>query len=585
VSVRGRGGAAARAALFAGSFALLCAGCSGEPERPLAESCVLITLDTTRRDALGLYGAPAEITPELDRFAAECAVFDQARSVAPLTLPAHASMLTGLYPPRHTVRDNSLTPVPGAAVTLAERAQDAGFSTGAVVAAAVLSRIFGLDQGFESYDEPSREGKGHSFAERDAAEVSAKALAWLAERPSGERFFLWAHYFDPHLPNEPGEPYLSRAGGDPYLGSVARMDAGIGALLAGLRARPDYDEILVIVIGDHGEGLGEHGEDTHSAFVYDSTLRVPLFVRFPAAAGLAGRRSDAPVSVADVYPTAVHALGLGAAGDIDGRSLWSAPAPARQVYFESYYGHIYHGWSTLAGATDGARKYVHASAPELYDLRADPGEMHNLAERRDLAPERSALATLVRGPSLAPAEQGVDPTLLAEIEKLGYVAGGGGVARADPLAPDVARPSPHARADVLVRIVRSWNLSTRGLYAEACRELEAVVELDPRNHGAWSRLGRLWLEQGQYAVAAQALERFAALGIDWPAEQLSLGLCYRRLGREEDALQALERGLALDPKNLRGLEELFGALQALGRDEEAAQAFGRLEAARATSGE
>ncbi len=578
----------ARGALLGAALAVLAglsAGCTGKG--PDAQSCVLITLDTTRRDALGAFGGLPGVTPYLDAFAAECEAFDGARSVAPLTLPSHASMLTGLYPPRHTVRDNSLTPVPAAASTLAERARERGLKTGAVVAAAVLSKVYGLDQGFDSYDEPPR--KGHTFAERTAEEVSERAVSWLGQRAPGERFFLWAHFFDAHRPYEPGERYLAQAGGDPYRGCVARMDAGVGALLDALRARTDWDDLLVIVVADHGEGLGEHGEQSHSAFVYDTTIRAPLLVRFPKSVGAAGgaaragERSADPVSVADVFPTAVDLLGLGAPGDVDGLSLRDPPPPGRGVYFESCYGRIYHGWSTLAGWADAAGKYVHASAPELYDTAADPGEAHNLFGQRDAGPYVEALRKLALRPALAPSGEGVERSMLGAIEDLGYAGGGEAGALPDLLAVDPARPSPHARAAELAHIVQAWNLSSRGQLKEACAELELVVRSDPENHGAWSRLGRLRLEQGQIAEAAQAFERFAALGVPWAEDYLSLGFCYRRLERKEDAVTYLERGLALDPENERGLEELFGALQELGRGAEAAQVFARLEALRARS--
>ena len=560
--------------LLTAATALL-GGCAND--EPTAKNLVLITLDTTRRDALTCLGGPEGITPNLDALAAESTLYLDAYTVAPLTLPSHTSMLTGLYPLRHTVRDNSLTPVPAGAVTLAEKAGDKGMATGAVVAAAVLSEIYGLDQGFDDYDEPARQG--HGFAPRPAEEVTERAASWLAGRNTDERYFLWAHYFDPHKPYSPGPEFLARAGGNAYLGSVARMDAGVGELLDLLRARDDWEDTLVIVVADHGEGLGEHGEDTHSAFVYDTTIRVPMLIRFP---GGAGSRSEAMVSVADVFPTAVDLLGLGTAGDIDGVSLRSAPADDRGVYFESYYGHIYHQWSPAAGWADRHAKYIHSSEPELYRTDADPGESANLlnASDVDVGGYIEAMRELAGRPALEVAEGTIDRSMIAALQDLGYAGAGGLDELPGPLDLASELPSPHARAEELGWIVASWNLASRDQLDEAVRVLERVVRSNPKDHGSWSRLGRLLMRRGDHAGAAEAFEHFAAIGPPWPEDYLSLGLCYRILERDEDAITWLRQGLALDPKNIQALEVLFDLFQELKRDEEAMEVYEQLEAAR-----
>jgi hypothetical protein len=417
--------------------------------------------------------------------------------------------------------------------------------------------------------------------------VTALARAWLDGVTTGERFFLWAHYFDPHKPLDAGPELVERVGGDPYLACVARMDRGVGHLLDALRVRADWDDVLVIVVADHGEANGDHGEGTHSVFVYDSTIRVPMMVRFPggvpppgaAGEGRAERTADAAVSVADVFPTAVDLLGLGSPGDVDGRSLRAPLDRDRGVYFESYYGRIYYGWSPLVGWAEGATKYVHSSAPELYDVAADPGETRNLAAERDVAPYLARLAALARRPTLEPAGETIDRAMLAELEKMGYAGAGGAGELPGPLELDPDRPSPHGRPAELAAIVQSWG-SDEARRDRSIELLRGVVARDPQNHGCWARLGRLLLERGDHAAAAEALERVVALDVPWPEDRFRLAECYLALGREADAAAALESGLALDPDDEPALRKLFELYQALGRPEDAARTFARLEAVR-----
>lgn len=259
---------------------LLASGCSGGG----AHSVLLITLDTTRADALGAYGRLPSVTPHLDRLAAEGVVYEHAYTVAPLTLPAHASMLTGLYPPRHGVRDNGVAGLAQSAVTLAERARAAGFQTAAFLGAVVLDQGFGLEQGFERYDTPARSfygGPSMGYAERPAAEVAGLVASWLAERDKDRPFLLWAHLWDAHAPYEPPEALRQRAGGDAYLGEVAACDVAVGRLCAALAAEGLEDSTLIVVVGDHGESFSEHDEISHGPYVWNTTLQVPLLLRLP----------------------------------------------------------------------------------------------------------------------------------------------------------------------------------------------------------------------------------------------------------------------------------------------------------------
>ncbi|MCZ6596297.1 MAG: sulfatase-like hydrolase/transferase [Planctomycetota bacterium] len=560
---------------------LLFAGCGGSD--PPRMNAVLITLDTTRYDALGCLGGRPGITPSLDNLAAESVVYEAARTVAPLTLPAHASMLTGLYPPRHTVRDNALTPLPEAADTIAERARAGGYQTGAVIATRVLGDVYGLSQGFDDYDAPGNEDveRTRQFAERNAADVTASALAWLGERDRERPFLLWVHYFDPHRPFARDGPYLERAGGNPYLADVVMMDDGIGDLLDGLRADHDFENTLVIVVGDHGEGLGDHGEATHSAFVYDSTLRVPLMVRHPDG-HRAGERSQEIVSVADVFPTLIEALGLGGPGDVDGTSLYRRTVdPERGVYFESFYGHIYYHWSPMAGWVDAKGKYVHSSEPELYDPRSDPRESIDLAKERAAEVERyrRALARLGARTSLEPAGVKVDSAMIAELQKLGY-SGGGWVGDLPGLLDESDQPAPHARAAELDLLFRAWNATARDDVEAAVDAFRQVLLFNPENHEALSMLGLHLLDAGRPEEALEPLERFGQIGPTWTRTWQGLARALDAVGRTDEALTWFDRALWIEPEDEVMLEKVIEILRREGRTAEAIPYLRRLLEAR-----
>ncbi len=558
--------------------ALLVSACGGGETGP--RSAVLITMDTTRRDAITCFGGPPGVTPFLDALAEESVLYLEARTVAPITLPSHASMLTGLYPPRHTVRDNSLTPLPQAATTLAELARERGLRTGAVIAALVLTRAFGLDQGFEEYTEPARQSVpgGQPFGVRSADQVTDAALEWLGRRDPDQPYLLWVHYFDPHKPYYPGQAFKDQVGGDPYLASVARMDASIGRLLEALRAEPDFDETLVVVVADHGEGLGEHDEDTHAAFVYDTTIRVPFLIRYPDGYGAGERRTES-VSVTDVYPTLVEALALGNPGDVDGQSLYRRTvAPDRGVYFESYYGLLYYQWSPLAGWADADGKYVHSSAPEFYATDSDPHETANLIAERagDVERYRAELRRLAQRDALDPADSIADRSIVEDLQALGYAGLGGAGDLPDPLdAGDGA--SPHARPDELRMLVASWNHATRGEHDAAVRLLELVVAESPRNHDALARLGKYLLILERYEEGIAALERFVKVGPPWPEPYRNLGLAYEKVGNDDKAIEWLLRALEVDPDDKQALPVAIALLEAAGRSEDAAPLLKRWE--------
>jgi arylsulfatase A-like enzyme len=420
-----------RVGLIVGTVAAAC-GLAGGPARPVRPAnLIVVTLDTTRADRLPAYGFAGVKTPATDRLASEGVVFDNAETVAPLTLTAHASLFTGLYPPHHGVRDNVAAPLSAAHVTLAEILRAHGFRTAAFVGSIVLAQDRGLARGFDVYGDGARTG-APAPRRRSADDVIDEALDWIRRLDHGP-FFLWIHLYDAHAPQTlPVE--FRRAYGDSYEGAIAYMDAQIGRLLDVLEQRRLFATSAVVIAGDHGESLGEHGEREHGIFLYEGATHVPLVVCAP---GVIPGRAATVTSLADVLPTVLDVFGIAAPGVLDGRSLAPVfrgmPLPERAVYAESMYAKRF-GWTPLRMMRDADFKYIAAPRPELYDLRADP------FEQRDISSERPRLAAALRA-RLAAIEIGaatedtaaasIDEETVRRIAALGYVSGGPSPAAGD----------------------------------------------------------------------------------------------------------------------------------------------------------
>ena len=416
----------------AGLLLVLCAmSCRSEP-RPAG--VLLITLDTTRADHLGCYGYAAAATPTLDALAKEGVRFADAMTAVPTTLPSHSTMFTGVYPPRHGVRYNGMFRLGDENVTIAERLRDAGFATGAVPAAFPVYVKSGLAQGFDTYrdmfTEPGWEKLAPS-AERSAADVVRLGLETIHAAKT-KPYFVWLHFYEPHYPYNPPFPYSSRFRDHPYDGEIAYVDEQIGKLFDALKKDGSWDRTVVVVAGDHGEGLYEHGERMHSELAYQSTLRVPLLIKAPA--GAAGTVVHEAVTLADVAPTVLDLAGLPVPPGLDGISLRNAlrsgKAPLRPLYFETLAGSLAFGWSPIEGVRRGKWKLIRAKDPELYDLEADPEEKNDLNALD--APTAADLGALLDksletwAASSAPStktEAPIDPDSLSRLASLGYVGG------------------------------------------------------------------------------------------------------------------------------------------------------------------
>ena len=551
------------------------AACSGEtiPEEP-GPSALLITLDTTRADLLSCYSGPRGLTPHLSAFAKEGVLYESAHTTVPVTMPAHSSMLTGLYPMRHSVRTNDAQTLPREIDTLAERAQAAGIKTGAVIAAIVLHDRYGLAQGFDDYDQPefTVDAQGRAYDQRPAGPVIDVALAWLDARDRSEAFFLWVHLFDPHAPYQAPPEFARRpvVRGNPYLGELAYLDHELGRLFDHLRADGTLDDTFVAIVGDHGESLGQHGEAGHGVLCYQPTLQVPLIVRYPDG-HRAGERSEEMVSVVDIYPTLLESLELNVPSGIDGISLYRRTvAPERGIYFESYDGYLGFGFSPLAGWMDARGKYLHSSAPEFFDLGRDPREETNVvAERGEVIAEyRTRIEELLARPSYTSDDAGTSEEELEALRKLGYTFIGSSLDLPHPFDPS-PRLSAAQGMDLHRDTVEGLSLFHQGQPEKAEELLARVVERLPHSPAALLFLGMSRMRLQKHAEAIPVFRRLAGERPDMSPAHHNLGLCLRKTGASEEAGAAFEEAIRIDPGNAEYYPPLVDLLRELGREEDA----------------
>jgi arylsulfatase A-like enzyme/Tfp pilus assembly protein PilF len=545
--------------------------------QPAASSLnvVVVTLDTTRADRLGCYGFKGIETPNLDALARDGVVFENETATVPLTLPSHSSIFTGLVPPHHGVRDNGGFVLAESKTTLAERLKAAGYTTGAFVAAWVLEGRWGLNQGFDHYGDQFELSKYKVLSlgtvQKPGDEVMDEALAWL-EGVKTKKFFTWVHLYDPHTPYEPPEPFKSRYPGQPYLGEIAYADKVVGRLVDWLRENDILGKTLIVVTGDHGESLGEHGEAAHSYFIYDSTTRVPLIVRTPW--GLQGR-VKAQTSAVDIFPTILDLVGLPAEPGIDGKSaarlLFDPGAPeARVAYSETYFPRYHFGWQHLRSLRDGAWQFVEAPTPELYDLEHDPAELNNIYKansRRGEAMRQQLQALAGGGVQKAPEKQKLDPDTLQRLAALGYV---GNVVDVDP---DALLPDPKDKLPIfqLMNAAKADGQDDRT--EEAVAKMRQAIALDPGIVDAHLTLGTWLAKLNRPDEAIAEYRRVLELKPDNDLAMLNLAYVYRGRGQNEAALEGYRAVLRLDPKNTQARYHLATLYLDLGRRADAEAEF------------
>jgi len=578
--LRSKGAAvAAAAAVAVGAGAWAWSARSGSApafDRRADQNVLLVTIDTLRADALGSYGGLAR-TPNLDALAARGTRFDFAHAHAVLTRPSHASILTGLYPYEHGVRDHSGYRMKPGTPTVATMLKRIGFATGAFVGGVPLERRFGLDEGFDVYDDRfGRSGNASDFtmAERPAGEVVEVALNWIGAQQG--RWFAWVHVFDPHAPYLPPPPFDTEYAGRAYYGEVAYVDSALGPLFkaAGSAARPT----VVAVTADHGEGLGDHGELTHGLLAYETTLRVPLIIcRLAPGADTTrdvARVSHFPARHVDIVPTLLDAVHADVPSTLHGRSLLpGAPLPPDadvSSYFEAMSAMLNRGWAPLQGALSGHEKYIDLPKPELYDLAEDPREQTNLVDRR--ADRRRVLEARLQDFHAAPPGERFteSPEMAARLQALGYTSGS---------APRKAKYTEEDDPKNLMELdqwiqqgIEAWQ---HGRHDEALQIYRRLIDRRPSMAIGYRNLAFLQWQNGQARDAIQTLERAFRAGAVEPAMTTQLGSYLADAGRPADAIALLEPLVAVERPDPDAVNALGIAYARANQPERAAAAFKR----------
>ena len=567
------------------------------PSEGEGASVLLITIDTLRADHVGAYGAKTGATPHLDALAARGTVFEEALASVPLTLPSHASLLSGREPPHHGVHLNGRSIFPADAPTLATLLKGRGYATAGFVAAYVLDRRFGLARGFDLYDDQvERRSTGASVleSERPCTEVAAAAEQWIGRQPGP--FFAWVHFYEPHAPYDPPSPYREQQGGRPYDGEIAAADACLGRVVAAAEARAP-GRLVVAATGDHGEALGDHGELTHGFFVYQSTLRVPLILAGP---GVPVARRTAPARAVDLVPTILARVAVAAPAGLDGADLLG-PARGAEAYAETQYPETL-GWAGLRALRLGALKYIDAPRPELYDLAADPGETRNIVTTRAADAQRLKRGLdALRATERAAIATANDPEIAEKLRALGYVAAPAAATASGPrLDPKDAletwrrfedaiwadaRGEHAAAAEALhslvgrepgnpaLRQALAAALRAAGRPAEAAKAMGSLETIAPSDPVAWHERAIALDAAGQVEEAMRSERRAIALDPSLPEPHNHLGSLLARGGREGEALEEFTRATTLDPNNAAAWTNRANALRAGGRRGEAAEAY------------
>jgi arylsulfatase A-like enzyme/Flp pilus assembly protein TadD len=533
---------------------------------------LFIVVDTLRADHVGCYGYNKIKTPNIDSLAELGTRFDRVVAQVPLTLPSHASFMTSTWPEYNNVKDNG-DKLSGSAVTLAEVLRDNGYVTGAFVSTFVLAHRFGIGQGFDAYDDDvERVTPGHVIRlmneERTADKVSARAVSWL-ENNKDKRFFLWVHFYDPHAPYVPPSPYKEMYSKAPYDGEIAFTDENIGRILAALRDLGLDRNTLVVLTGDHGEGLGDHGEEGHGLLLYDSTLKVPLIFSYPGV--LPERTVRTQVRLIDIMPTILDIAGVRKNGEIQGKSLLAmikGPRPSKDIpaYSESVYARKYFNRNEFRSFNNGEWKFIGAIEPELYDMRTDSRELINVYSREKkkadgLEKELGTLLGKISGKTkpAVPAEK--DKETMEKLRSLGYLQGDNGKKKKDGSAMQLA--------GILEQMNAAAGMANRGTVEEAIRIYQRQLAADPENIEAMRRLGSCYKESGRYDKAVVYFTKAAYVTPEDAGAHADLAGMLRSMGRLNEAMKEIKIAVKLDPENPEMVHDMGWVYQQMGKVDEA----------------
>jgi choline-sulfatase len=527
---------------------------------------VVISIDTLRADHLPLYGYRSVRTPAIDALAHDAVVFARAYSHSPQTLPSHTSILSGRLPFQHGVRDNVGFRVKSSERLLPALLRSRGYLSGGFVSAYVLRRDTGIAQGFDAYDDNLPAASPESSigqVQRDGALTLAAADRWLAARHD-PRFFLFLHLYEPHKPYAPPARFARYA---PYDGEIAYADELVGRFLDALRAGGWYEKATIVLLSDHGEGLGDHGEQEHGLLLYDDTIHVPLIVKLPGSRG-AGRRITDPVQHLDLVPTLLAMAGAEVPNDLAGRSLRPLledrdprPLPLSGIYAESLYSRYHFGWSELYSLTDDRRRYIKAPREELYDLQRDPAETRNLAtqQRRTVSVMRANVERMLAGsPVQRPSNVSIEDQ--QKLQALGYV---GTAQTVSDKAPATGLADPKDKVEVLEAYRRAADLAGDRRYFDAIPLYRKILATDPEMADVWLQLAQVLTRAGLTAEAVDAYRKVIALNPSDPGSLIGAGAGLLRLNRLDEAEAHARLAIAHAPA---GAHELLAKIALARKD-------------------
>jgi arylsulfatase A-like enzyme/Flp pilus assembly protein TadD len=528
---------------------------------------LLVTIDTLRPDHLHCYGYEQIQTPSIDSLATQGIRFTQAFTPIPITLPSHTVMLTGTYPMMSGMHDFSGNTLSPTQPTLATVLGGHGYNTGAVIAAAVLDRRFGLNRGFDFYYDHfdfSRLAETNlDLMERPADQVVDQALAWLA-RPRSKPFFLWVHLYDPHHPYKPPAPFNEKYKSNLYDGEIAYADSQVARLLEYLKQHAWYDHTVIVLAGDHGEGLGEHGEKTHGFFIYNSTLHVPLIIKPAVGTKISAPVVSAQVSLVDLMPTTLGLLNTPVPAQVQGKDvapmlLQGGDATGSSLYSETYLPRIHFNWSELRGLQLRNFHFISAPKPELYDDSDDPHEMHNLySDKQAVSGElKSQLTAVVRQKSAGhemAQKSTLDPILAERLQALGYtaLAAGGD----DSLVTDAKLADPKDRIHVYEVVNEAIEDSQHGRFSDSIEKLKSVLDTEENSVPIHYLLGLNYYRTKSFADSVTEFTKALKLSPNYMLANFNLGLSNAALGNDDEAIKYLKRTLELDPTNFTAAFDL-----------------------------
>ena len=515
---------------------------------PADAPLILISVDTLRADRLPAYGYQKIRTPNIDAFAAHSVLFERAYSHAPQTLPAHASILSGALPFEHGVRDNvGFTLAPGR-WSLPGALRERGWPTAGFVSAYVLRAQTGISQGFDTYDSELPAASGEQSVgqvQRPGEATIAAAEGWLSHRDPARPFFLFLHLYEPHTPYSPPARFGSY---DPYDGEVAHVDEMLGRFFERLRALNLYDRATIVLLSDHGEGLGDHGEQEHGLFLYQETIRIPLIVKLPGRS--AARRVPVPVQQIDLAPTILDLIGAPAIANTHGRSLkpvleGTGTVPDTGIYSEALYSRYHFGWSELYSLTDARYRLIRAPRDELFDLERDPREMASVAGERPQVRQamRAALEGLIRNAAIS-APAAVSEQDRQRLAALGYVGGGSSVALS---LPGDTLPDPKDKVKLLERYRQAADLAGALKYDAAAAGFRAVLAEDPEMSDVWRQLAEVEVRRGSMPEAIAAYREVIARNPKDAGSLLGMTSVLLRTGQLDAARQHAELAIAVAP--------------------------------------